>query len=189
VIGGLTSGVTNWLNQRPLARAGQLAHDLSIWQELYKDFIVAAPKAYGETLAVNALKIEELIALYALISRTLAMSSSDIVACAERVLLESTDAYFEPNRTMPELREHIKSGGGVGPLKDFAEAVREERRQFAHVYAPCMGHHARADCFRLRGVLTTSVADGQKPFVHPINNDRSRGPPVCGHFARADATR
>jgi hypothetical protein len=34
VIGGLTSGVTTWLNQRSLARAGQLAHELSRRQEL-----------------------------------------------------------------------------------------------------------------------------------------------------------
>ena len=44
VISGLTSGVTTWLNQRSLARAGQLAHELSRRQELYKDFIVAASK-------------------------------------------------------------------------------------------------------------------------------------------------
>jgi hypothetical protein len=37
-IGGLTSGVTTWLNQRSLARAGQLAHELSRRQELYRDF-------------------------------------------------------------------------------------------------------------------------------------------------------
>jgi hypothetical protein len=84
-------------------------------------------------LVVNEPKIEELIALYAMISRMRAMSSSNIVAGAERVLLKTTDAYFEPNRTVPELRELIKSGIGVDPLKDFAEAAREERRQFADV--------------------------------------------------------
>ena len=135
VIGGLTSGVTTWLNQRSLAKAGQLAHELSRRQELYNDFILAASKAYGEALVINVPKIEELIALYAMISRMRVLSSPNIVACAERILLETTDAYFEPNRTVPELRELIKSGTGVDPLKDFAEAVREERRQYAHVYA------------------------------------------------------
>jgi hypothetical protein len=28
----------------------------------------------------------------------------------------------------------MKSGTGVDPLRDFAEAVREERRRFAHAY-------------------------------------------------------
>jgi hypothetical protein len=133
VIGGLTSGVTAWMNQRSLARAGQLAHDLSRRQELYKDFILAASKAYGEALVVSEPKIEELIALYAMISRMRVMSSPNIVTCAERVILETTDTYFKPNRTVPELRELIENGTDVDPLKDFAEAVREERRRFAHV--------------------------------------------------------
>jgi len=133
VIGGMTSGITTWLNQRSVAKAGQLANELSRRQELYKDFILAASKAYAEALVVSEPKIDELIALYAMISRMRAISSSDIVACAERVLVETTGAYFEPNRTVPELRELIKSGKSVDPLKDFAEAVREERRQFAHV--------------------------------------------------------
>jgi hypothetical protein len=101
-----------------------LAHELSPRQELYKDFIVAASKAYAEALVVNDPEFEKLIALYAMISRMSAISSHNIVACAERVLLEMTGAYFEPNRTVPELRELIKSGTGADPLKDFAEAAR-----------------------------------------------------------------
>jgi hypothetical protein len=131
VIGGLTSGITSWLNQRSLARAGLLAHELTRRQELYKDFIVAASKAYGEALVVSEPKIEELISLYAMISRMRVISSSNIVASAEQVLLETTGAYFEPNRTVPELRELIRTGTGVDPLKDFAEAVRQESQQFA----------------------------------------------------------
>ena len=87
-------------------------------------------KAYAQALVVSEPKIEEVISLYAMISRMRALSSPNIVACAERVLLETTGAYFEPNRTVPELRELIKSGG-ADPLKEFAEAIREERRQFA----------------------------------------------------------
>jgi hypothetical protein len=135
VVGGLTSGLTAWVNQRSLARAGQLAHDLTRRQELYKDFIIAASQAYAEALVVNEPKIQELIALYAMISRMRVMSSPDIVACAEQVLLEITGAYFEPNRTVPELRELIRTGTGVDPLKNFAEAVREDRKMFAPVLA------------------------------------------------------
>jgi hypothetical protein len=133
VIGGMTSGITAWLNQRSLAKTGQLAHELVRRQELYRDFILAASKAYAEALVVSEPKIEELITLYAMISRMRVMSSSNIVLCAERVLLETTGAYFEPNRTFPELRELIRTGTGVDPLKDFAEAVREEHERFATV--------------------------------------------------------
>lgn len=77
--------------------------------------------------------------LYALISRRCAMSSSNIVARSKRILLKTTNAYFEPNRTVPELRELIGSGAAVDPLKDFAEAVREECWEFAHVDAALYG--------------------------------------------------
>src|ERR1700749_2246703 len=123
VTGGLTSGITAWLNQRSLAKAGQLAHDVARRQELYKDFILAASKAYAEAWVVNEPKIEELIGLYAMISRMRAMSSPNIVARAERVLLETTGSDVKPNHTVAELRELIKTGTGVDPFKHFAEAV------------------------------------------------------------------
>jgi hypothetical protein len=38
------------------------------------------------------------------------------------------DTYFAPNKTMRELRDLIKSGTGIDPLKDFSDAAREELR-------------------------------------------------------------
>ena len=96
VIGGLTSGITTWLNQRSTARAGQLAHELSRRQDLYRDFIIAASKAYAEALVVSEPKIEELISRYAMISRMPSISSSAIVTCAERVLVETTGPISSP---------------------------------------------------------------------------------------------
>ena len=133
IVGGLTSGITSWLNQRSQARAEHVAHALARRQDLYRDFILAASKAYGDALVTSEPKIEELISLYGMISRMRAMSSSEIVQRAESVLVMTTSAYFEPNRTVPELRELIKSGTGIDPLKDFAEAVRDELGRFAHV--------------------------------------------------------
>ena len=133
VVGGLTSGITTWLSQRSQAKAGQTAYDASRRRELYTDFILAASKAYTEAVTTSEPKIEELISLYAMISRMRTMSSSDIVACAEQVVLKTIDAYSQPNRTVFELRELIKSVTGVDPLKDFAEAVRDEYQRFTYI--------------------------------------------------------
>ena len=38
----------------------------------------------------------------------------------------TTDAYVAPNKTIPQLHEMLKSGAGIDPLKDFAEAARHE---------------------------------------------------------------
>ena len=56
VVGGLTSGFTTWLSQRAQARAGQLDREMSRREDLYKDFIVAASKAYGDALMSNEFK-------------------------------------------------------------------------------------------------------------------------------------
>jgi hypothetical protein len=131
VVGGLTSGITTWLNQRAQARAGQLAHDLSQREDLYKDFIAAASKAYGEAIVSNEPQAQELIALYAMISRMRVLCSARTVACAEKIMFATIGTYFAPNLTIPELHEMMKSGVGIDPLKEFAEAAREELRRFS----------------------------------------------------------
>ncbi len=132
-VGGLTSGFTSWMNQRYQAKVERIAAELSRRQELYEDFITAASNAYAEAQVIDKPNFEKLISLYAMISRMRAISSPLIVVCAEKVAVEATSAYCEPNRTVPELRELIKGGNWADPLKDFAEAVREERRQFARM--------------------------------------------------------
>jgi hypothetical protein len=131
VIGGLTSGLTTWLNQRGQAKAEQLAQNLSRRQELFKDFIVAASKAYGEALMSDKPQIQELIALYAMISRMRVLCSTRTVASAEKIMGATTDAYLAPNKTFPELHEIIKNGVGIDPLRDFAEAARDELLTFS----------------------------------------------------------
>jgi len=130
MVGGLTSGLTTWLSLRNQARAGQLAHDLSRRDDLYKDFIVAASKAYGDAMLSNEPQMQDLVALYAMISRMRVLSSARTVACAQKVVEATVDTYFAPNKTVRELRELIRGGGGIDPLKDFSEAAREELQAF-----------------------------------------------------------
>ena len=123
VVGGLTSGITTWLSLRAQARIGQLAHELSQREALFKDFIVAASKAYGEAIMSNEPQIQELVALYA-------MSLPRTVACADEIMHTTIDTYFAPNKTIRELNELMKSGAGIDPLKSFSEAARDELRAF-----------------------------------------------------------
>ena len=58
---------------------------------------------------------------------------------------------------MPELRELIKSGAGVDPLKDFAEAAREERRQFADVQVTGMDMTLELTAFDCAATCTESL--------------------------------
>jgi hypothetical protein len=96
----------------------------------YKDFIVAASKAYGDAILSNEPQVPELVALSALISRMRVVSLPRTVACAEKIMDVTISTYFAPNKTIRNLHELMKSGAGIDPLKDFSEAAREELQAF-----------------------------------------------------------
>jgi hypothetical protein len=114
LVGGLTSGVTTWLSQRSQARAGQLAREMSRRDDLYKDFIAAASKAYGNALVSNEPQVQELVALHAMTSRMRVMSLPRTVACAEKVMRLTTDTSFAPNKTIHELHDELTRSTTAG---------------------------------------------------------------------------
>jgi hypothetical protein len=130
VVGGLTSGFSNWLNQRAQTKASLLAHALSRREDLFKDFIIAASRSYGGALMSNTPQLQELVDLYGMISRMRVMCSPRLVTCAEKVLAETIAAFSTPNRTISEIHDLLRSGAGIDPLKDFAEAARAELQGF-----------------------------------------------------------
>ena len=113
VIGGLTATLTTWLGQRSQARAGQIAHDLARREDLIRDFIIAASKTYGDAIVNNEAKMPEIIDLYAMISRMRVLEMPQSVDCADEVMRSILETYSAPNRTVADLRELVKSGGGV----------------------------------------------------------------------------
>jgi len=131
VIGGLTTGFTTWLSQRSQARAGQTAHDLARREDLIRDFIVAASKTYGDAIVNSEPKMPELVDLYAMVSRMRVLSMPRSVASADIVMRTIIKTYFEPSQTISDLRDVVKSGKGIDPLKEFSGAAREELRAFA----------------------------------------------------------
>jgi hypothetical protein len=128
LVGGLTSGVTTWLSQRAQVKAGHLEQELSRREQLYKDFIIAASKAYGDALVSNDPQIPELVDLYAMISIMRVVSLPRTLASAEKIMHETAAAYFGPNQTVRELHQRVMDGNGIDPLREFSEAVRAELR-------------------------------------------------------------
>jgi hypothetical protein len=126
VFGGFASGFSTWLNRHAEAKAAWLSRDISRRQDLYRDFIVAASKAYGEAIVTDQPQIQELVDLYALVSRMRVLSRPKTIECADKVLRTTIDTYFLPNKTFAELNDTLKNGAGIDPLKEFSEAAREE---------------------------------------------------------------
>jgi hypothetical protein len=102
VVGGLTSRVATWLSQRVQARESQLAREMARRDDLYKEFIAAASKAYGEAIVSNEPNVQEFVALYAMISRMRLQSPPQTVACAEKIMRATIDTYFAPGKTILE---------------------------------------------------------------------------------------
>ena len=127
VIGGLISGVAAVSSQRVQARANILANEITRREDLYKDFIVAASTAYGDALLTNEPKVDTLVSLYALVSRMRVLLPSQLVDCADRVMVTIVETYFASNRTVREIHELVKSRGAlIDPLRQFSELARND---------------------------------------------------------------
>jgi len=131
IVGGATSGLGGWLNLRSQARAGRRAHEISRKEELYKDFIVAASKVYGEAIVSSEPQIQDFVALYAMVSRMRVVSSAQIIECADKIMRMTIATYYAPNKTLRQINEIIMSGVGTDPLKEFSELARGELRNLA----------------------------------------------------------
>jgi hypothetical protein len=125
LLGSLSSGIATWLSQREAARAELRRLDKSRRVDLYRDFIMAVSKLYADAKLNDNPPVQEIVALYAMVSRMRIVSSPEIVACAEKIMQTTTDTYFAPNMTFRELHDLIRSGS-LDPLKDFSELTREE---------------------------------------------------------------
>src|SRR4029077_21290741 len=100
-----TSVLASWLTQHAQAKAQRLTEDQLRRQEIYKEFIKDAAKLYIHALQSDKADVSGLMGLYADVSRMRVLSSASVVARADEVLKKIADAYLEPNRAFPELKE------------------------------------------------------------------------------------
>ncbi len=128
VVGGLTAGFTTWMSGRSQAHAGRLVAEVARRQDLFRDFIIAASKTYADALVSTKPNIQEVVALWAMVSRMRVLCSPPTTASAEDIMRQTMDTFFAPPKTPEELHELIKRGVGMDPLLEFSEAAREELR-------------------------------------------------------------
>jgi hypothetical protein len=126
-VGGLTSGVANWLSHRSQIRAQWLHHEKNRRQILYRDFIEEASKCYIDALQHHEADadIPGLVGLYAKLGRMRVLSSRPVVHGAEQIAKKIMDAYLEPDKSFVELRDMARTGA-IDLLREFSDACREE---------------------------------------------------------------
>src|SRR3984885_4345397 len=127
-VGGLTSGIANWINHRSQLRAQWYNHERNRRQILYKDFIEEAAKCYIDALQHGEADIPGLVGLYAKLSSMRALSSKPVVRCADDVTRKILDTYLEPDRSFVQLRE-MAIDGTIDLLRGFSDACHDEFEQ------------------------------------------------------------
>jgi hypothetical protein len=127
-VGGLTSGMANWLSQRSQVRVEWILQEKGRRQVLYRDFIENAAKCYIDALQHDEADIPGLVGLYAKLSAMRALSSKMVVHSAEEVSRKILDTYLEPDKNFGELRE-MAIDGTIDLLRGFSDACHEEFEQ------------------------------------------------------------
>jgi hypothetical protein len=126
IVGGLTSGLTTWLGNRIQVQAGHRLHHATQRETLYRDFLMSASAAYGAAISHSEPCPNDIVVLHAMVSRMRILSSSEVVACAEKTVALIFDKYGLPAKTFLEMRELLRSGEIVDPLREFSQVSRQE---------------------------------------------------------------
>lgn len=128
-VGGLTSFATSWVTQYAQTRTQRLAAEREHRGALFGRFVDEAAKLYSDALQNSRNDITKLIGIYSLINRIRLISSPQVIEAAETVARIIVDAYLAPNITMEEMRANWVDRH-VDPLRDFANACRQELQTF-----------------------------------------------------------
>jgi hypothetical protein len=125
VIGGLTSLAASWLSQNAQARATQSIRNQENRQGLYKAFIEEGSRLYAHALETDEADITDMVKLYSLTNQMRILSAPAVAEAADGVVRLIIETYFEPNRTLSDIRKTLASGW-LDPLRGFGEACRKD---------------------------------------------------------------
>jgi hypothetical protein len=130
-IGGLTPLISNYLIQKGLTKRELLTRELAVRQTVYVDFIQFATKVYvsATTKQLDDGDVDELIGLYALVSRIRLFASKPVIDAAEEFATRVTKLYGEQALSIQDLRNATLTPH-VDPLNGFSCRCREEMRAF-----------------------------------------------------------
>jgi hypothetical protein len=137
-IGGMTSFATSWQTLHAQTRAQRMSRERDHRENLYGQFIDEASKLYADALQHQRDDASQFVAIYALLHRIRLVSSSPVVESADRVMRLIADTYFAPNVSLQQLtsawqeaKSRAEAPEDIDILREFAEACREELREFA----------------------------------------------------------
>jgi hypothetical protein len=124
-IGGLASFSTSWATQRAQIRHSHSEAERARLEGLYSEFITESARLVADALSHQKDDVADMVGLYALVGRMRLVSSLDVVAAAEQIIIGIIATYQEPNLALHELHEYVRQGR-MNYLVEFGDAARAD---------------------------------------------------------------
>ena len=128
VIGASTPVLSNFVLQRSMAQREMTNREIAQREELYSEFIRQGTSCYAKALSQSLDKIDEIVAMYALVNRIRLFASSSVLDAAEAFVKKLVAKYAEKNMTIEQI-ESAALEQHANPLNDFALKCRSELRE------------------------------------------------------------
>lgn len=129
LVGGFTSFLTTYTNQRTQYRRDFLSRQLAQRENLYSEFINEAARLQIDSLEQEMVKPSTMVTIYALGNRIRLNASTEVVQAAENAVRKIIESYRRPKMTVEDIRRQafleIED-----PVKEFGEACRKELQRF-----------------------------------------------------------
>ena len=124
-VGSLAPVLSNYILQKSITQRDLLNRQLGQRETLYSDFIQEASRLYADAMIHDLDGLNDLVALFALVSRIRLLGSPHVVKAAEDFVKIVVQHYGEPNITLEQIRSAALSAK-VDPLGSFSAACRKE---------------------------------------------------------------
>jgi hypothetical protein len=128
-VGGLTTFLTTFLNQRYAMRRDILAKDVANRGQLYSEFLKEVGNLYFDSInrtLDEAGQQTSMISMYSLVGRIRMISSEAVLKAAENVAQDIVESYKRPPMTFQEFQQ---LWGSSDPWHEFTSACRAEREK------------------------------------------------------------
>ena len=126
-VGALAPVLSNFILERSVTRRELLNRQIAQRETLYSDFINEASRIFAKSVMRNLEGMDELVSLYALVSRIRLMATAPVVHEAETFVKLIVTRFGEPNLTVEQLRTAALSVERE-PLDRFSLTCRKELR-------------------------------------------------------------
>ena len=126
-VGAIAPVFSSYVLQRSVTQREVSNREIAQRETLYGDFIQEASRTYLVSLTHVLEDLDDLVSLYALVSRIRLFASKEVVLAAEDLVKRIVEHYGSPNLTVDQVRAAALSSK-ADPLEVFSFACRKEIR-------------------------------------------------------------